>query len=255
IASRGWSFASAVPGQMTHLVANLTLDSANSYVMQGASCTQRKISMVLFVLPSIMLLVVIVVTVVIVMVIPIVVVVAIVEVVVVVVVPLDPVFLLVLSVFAKLAACAFKAIATLYENNSLVLKDTTESFRIQDRYGNNGMSNPIGGLDIKSDGEVVDLTGDEDPTDEDGDIGIGDSTGVSTPSSDEIFSGGKKLQESDIGGGTIAGKVIITWDGGMASYACIYRSSCKGGKNSMSKRYLVKLSEELGKMFLGEAWK
>ncbi|GJR10561.1 hypothetical protein Tco_0793213 [Tanacetum coccineum] len=29
VASRGWSFASAVPGQMTHLVAISTLDSAN----------------------------------------------------------------------------------------------------------------------------------------------------------------------------------------------------------------------------------
>ncbi|GJR90512.1 hypothetical protein Tco_0214523 [Tanacetum coccineum] len=84
--------------------------------------------------------------------------------------------------------------------------DTTESFRIQDRYGNNGMSNPIGGLDIK----VVDLTGDEDHTDEDADIGLGDSTGVLAPSSDEISLGRKKLWESDIGGGTIAGKAIIT---------------------------------------------
>ncbi|GKC22620.1 hypothetical protein Tco_1024770, partial [Tanacetum coccineum] len=85
VASRGWSFASAVPGQMTHLVASLTLDSANSCVMQGASCTQRKVSMVLFVLPSILLLAVIVVTVVIIVVILVVVVVAIVGVVVVVV--------------------------------------------------------------------------------------------------------------------------------------------------------------------------
>ncbi|GJZ00460.1 hypothetical protein Tco_0517889, partial [Tanacetum coccineum] len=98
VASRGWSFASAVPGQITHLVASLTLASANSGVMQGASCTQRKISMVLFsipfvlswggsisfdsFLPSILLLVVIVVTVVILLV----VVVAIVEVVIVVVI-------------------------------------------------------------------------------------------------------------------------------------------------------------------------
>ncbi|GJX20932.1 uncharacterized mitochondrial protein-like protein [Tanacetum coccineum] len=104
---------SDLPGSMTHLVANLTLDSASSCVMQGASCTQRKISMVLFVLPSILLSVVIVVTVVIVVVIPVVVVVAIVGVVFVIVVPLVPVFLLVLSVFAKLAACASKAAATL----------------------------------------------------------------------------------------------------------------------------------------------
>ncbi|GKA35369.1 hypothetical protein Tco_0721860 [Tanacetum coccineum] len=77
--------------------------------------------------------------------------------------------------------------------------------------------------------EVVDLTGDEDPTDEDVDIGLGDSTGVLAPSGDEISLGGKKLRESDIGGGTIAGKAIITWDSGMTSYAYIYGSSCKGG--------------------------
>nr|GEW62087.1 hypothetical protein [Tanacetum cinerariifolium] len=70
---------------MTHLVTSLTPDSANSCVMQGASCTQRKVSMVLFVLPYVLLLVVIVVTVVIIMVISVVVVVAIVGVVVVVV--------------------------------------------------------------------------------------------------------------------------------------------------------------------------
>nr|GEY86259.1 hypothetical protein [Tanacetum cinerariifolium] len=63
-------------GQMTYLVASLTHDSANSCVMQGASCTQRKIYM----------LVVIIVTVVIVVVILIVVVVAIVGVVIVVVI-------------------------------------------------------------------------------------------------------------------------------------------------------------------------
>ncbi|GJR33655.1 hypothetical protein Tco_1209339 [Tanacetum coccineum] len=74
-----------VPGPMTHLVASLAPNNANSYVMQGASCTQRKVSMVLFVLPSILLLVVIIVTVVIVVVIPVVVVVVIVGVVVVVV--------------------------------------------------------------------------------------------------------------------------------------------------------------------------
>nr|GEV18346.1 hypothetical protein [Tanacetum cinerariifolium] len=74
VASCGWSFASAVLDPMTHLVTSLTPDSANSCVMQGASCTQRKVSMVLFVLPSILLVVVIVVTVVIVVVISVVVV-------------------------------------------------------------------------------------------------------------------------------------------------------------------------------------
>ncbi|GJU35924.1 hypothetical protein Tco_1184278, partial [Tanacetum coccineum] len=61
----------------------------------------------------------------------------------------------------------------------------------------------------------VDLTGDEDPTDEDGDIGMGDSTGVSASLGGEIFSGGKKCQESNIGdsdntgdGGKIVGGAI-----------------------------------------------
>ncbi|GJT59591.1 hypothetical protein Tco_1003124 [Tanacetum coccineum] len=98
-----------------HLVSALGHDKlqtllAGCFPWLGASCTQRKVSMVLFVLPSILLLVVIVVTVVIVVVISVVVVVAIVGVVVVVVVPLVPVFL---SVFAMLAACASKAAATL----------------------------------------------------------------------------------------------------------------------------------------------
>ncbi|GJS94018.1 RNA-directed DNA polymerase, eukaryota [Tanacetum coccineum] len=73
------------------LVRSPTLDSANSCVMQGASCTQRKVSMVSFsrispnnFLSSILLVVVIIVTVVIVMVILIVVVFAIVGVVIVV---------------------------------------------------------------------------------------------------------------------------------------------------------------------------
>nr|GEW08789.1 retrovirus-related Pol polyprotein from transposon TNT 1-94 [Tanacetum cinerariifolium] len=109
IDSSGWSFVSAVLGQMTYLFANLTLDSANTCVMQGASCTQRKISMVLFsipfvlswggnissdsFLPSILLLVVIIVMVVIVVVILIVVVVVIVGVVIVVVIIMNYVLL------------------------------------------------------------------------------------------------------------------------------------------------------------------
>ncbi|GKF01263.1 hypothetical protein Tco_0028186 [Tanacetum coccineum] len=43
------SFVSAVPVQMTDFVASLTLDSAKSCVMQGASCTQRKVSSLSFV--------------------------------------------------------------------------------------------------------------------------------------------------------------------------------------------------------------
>ncbi|GJS46018.1 hypothetical protein Tco_0596139 [Tanacetum coccineum] len=64
----------------------------------------------------------------------------------------------------------------------------------------------------------VDLTGDEDPTDKVGDIGVSVSLG------DEIFLEGKKSQESNIGdsdntgdGGKTAGRAIITWGGGIAS--------------------------------------
>nr|GEU41567.1 hypothetical protein [Tanacetum cinerariifolium] len=49
----------------------------------------------------------------------------------------------------------------------------------RDIHGNNGMSDLIGGLDTKIHQSVVDLTGDEDPSDEDGGTGMVDSTGVS----------------------------------------------------------------------------
>ncbi|GKD83294.1 hypothetical protein Tco_1350133 [Tanacetum coccineum] len=80
IASSGWPFVSTVSGLMTHLVASLTLDSARSYVIQGTSFTQGKVSSIPIVfswggsispygfLPSILLLVVIIVAVVIVVV-------------------------------------------------------------------------------------------------------------------------------------------------------------------------------------------
>nr|GEW40522.1 hypothetical protein [Tanacetum cinerariifolium] len=48
-------------------------------------------------------------------------------------------------------------------------------------------------------GDVFDLIGDVDPTDEDRDIRMGDSIGVSASLDGEIFSGGKKCQESNIG--------------------------------------------------------
>ncbi|GKD90548.1 hypothetical protein Tco_1366055 [Tanacetum coccineum] len=44
VVSSGWSFVSAVPGQMTYPVTSSTLDSGRSYVMQGASFTQGTIS-------------------------------------------------------------------------------------------------------------------------------------------------------------------------------------------------------------------
>ncbi|GJS30922.1 hypothetical protein Tco_0491542, partial [Tanacetum coccineum] len=50
IASSGWPFVSAVPGQMTHLVASLTLDSARSYVMQVVVGEGSSIIKLLFVI-------------------------------------------------------------------------------------------------------------------------------------------------------------------------------------------------------------
>nr|GEU48126.1 hypothetical protein [Tanacetum cinerariifolium] len=67
----------------------------------------------------------------------------------------------------------------------------------------------------KSGGNMFDLIGDVDPTDEDEDIGMGDSTGISASLDGELFSGGKKCQESNIGdsdntgdGGKIVGRAI-----------------------------------------------
>ncbi|GJZ88352.1 hypothetical protein Tco_0660134 [Tanacetum coccineum] len=83
----------------------------------------------------------------------------------------------------------------------------------------------------------VDLIGDEDPTDEDGDIGMGDSTGVLVSLGGGISSGGKKSQESNIGdsgntrdGGKTGGGSIGACGGiggslAAALYACIYGSS------------------------------
>ncbi|GJW48163.1 hypothetical protein Tco_0079809 [Tanacetum coccineum] len=116
-------------------------------------------------------------------------------------------------------------------------------------------------------GGLVDLTGDENPTDKDGDIGMGDSIGVSMYLGGEISSRGIKSQESNIGdsdntrdGDTIVGEAIGVCSGGIgnslpvASYSCmisIYGSSCKGEKTSVAKRYLVKSFEESGEVFPG----
>ncbi|GKF48379.1 hypothetical protein Tco_0141630, partial [Tanacetum coccineum] len=75
VASSGWPFVSAVPSQMTHLVATLTLNNAMSYMMQVAFLTQGKASSIPTIfswgdsisldgfLPSILLLLVIIVAV------------------------------------------------------------------------------------------------------------------------------------------------------------------------------------------------
>nr|GEY30097.1 hypothetical protein [Tanacetum cinerariifolium] len=223
-----------VPGLMTHLVTSLTPDSANSYVMQGASCTQRKVSMVLFVLTSVLLLVVIIVTVVIVIVISIVVFVAIVRVVVFVVgsgvSSINKLSLVIIGSFScywsstcpGVAACASRAVAmllaTIYQMAARVINGATNvdvllggiysrqhrmriHKMIYSYHKNNGMSDPIGGLDIKSN---------EDTSDEDRGTGLGDSTRVSVS---------------------------------------------LGKKTSMSKRYLVKSFEDSEEMLPSEAEK
>nr|GEW18163.1 protein kinase superfamily protein [Tanacetum cinerariifolium] len=81
---------------------------------------------------------------------------------------------------------------------------------------------------------IVDLTGDEDPTDEDKDTEVGDSE-VSV-SLGEISLGGRKFQESSIGDSDNTG------DG----------DTTVGEKTSVAKRYLVKSSEELGELFPDE---
>nr|GEU77610.1 reverse transcriptase domain-containing protein [Tanacetum cinerariifolium] len=97
---------------------------------------------------------------------------------------------------------------------------------------------------IKSGGDVFDLIGDVDPTDEDGDIGMGDSTGVLASLDGKIFLGEKKCQESNIGdsdnsgdGCKIVGGAIGACsgiDGLLATtlYACI---SWKGEMASEAK--------------------
>nr|GEW07124.1 putative reverse transcriptase domain-containing protein [Tanacetum cinerariifolium] len=76
-------------------------------------------------------------------------------------------------------------------------------------------------------GDVVDLNGDED-----GDTGMGDLTGVLVSLGGEIFSKEKKSRESNISGsdntgdrGKTAGRAIIAWGGGIASYACMIYGS------------------------------
>ncbi|GJX72128.1 hypothetical protein Tco_0309299 [Tanacetum coccineum] len=137
---------------------------------------------------------------------------------------LGPVFLLGLSAFAMASACASRGAVTpsvisCQMAASVIVGAADFDKILDDKPGHNHGGYP---------GTEVDLTSDEDPTDEDGGTGMGDSTGVSMSLGDEISLGGKKSRKSNIGGGTIAGRAIITWGGGMASYACmtfIYGSS------------------------------
>ncbi|GKA00231.1 pre-mRNA-splicing factor ATP-dependent RNA helicase DEAH7 [Tanacetum coccineum] len=134
----------------------------------------------------------------------------------------------------KEAACAFKAIATLSATScrmaSLVMAGAADvdvllggiNQHKTRQYKKERSKNDI------AISQVVDLTGDENPTDEDVDIGLGDLTGVLAPSGDEISWMKENLRN---------------------------QTSMEYGNNSMSKRYLVKSSEELGEMFPGEVGK
>ncbi|GJS08894.1 hypothetical protein Tco_0365690 [Tanacetum coccineum] len=64
----------------------------------------------------------------------------------------------------------------------------------------------------ESGGDVFNLIGDVDPTDEDGDIGIGDSTGVLASLGGEIFSGGKKLARKTLLDGKSSYSLGFTFD-------------------------------------------
>nr|GEU83695.1 hypothetical protein [Tanacetum cinerariifolium] len=88
---------------------------------------------------------------------------------------------------------------------------------------------------IESGGDVFDLIGDVDPTYEDRDIGMGDSTGVSASLDGEIFLGRKKFRKSNIDGSD--------------------NTRDRGEIASKAKRYLVKSSKKSGEVFLGVAGK
>nr|GEY17339.1 hypothetical protein [Tanacetum cinerariifolium] len=188
----------SVFGQITYFVASPTLDSANSYVMQGAFYTQKKVSYIPFVfsilfvlrrggsmspdsfLPSILLLVVI-------------------------------IIMVVVTVVVVVAVGGVPSRWTLKRASELLDSSGTGSLPNGHGMIHNELSNSatIDLLKGYSGGGVVDLTDDKDPTDEDRDIGMGDLIGVL------VSLGGGISQESNIGdsdntgdGGTIVGDGI-----------------------------------------------
>ncbi|GJU91292.1 hypothetical protein Tco_1303715 [Tanacetum coccineum] len=178
-------FRGHFPGQMTHLVASLTLDSARSCVMQGAFLTQGKASSIPIVfswgdsispdgfLPFILLLFVIIVAVAIVVTVILVVVVS--------------------EGWAnefhqdKASSVRVPVVNFTLQSSVQLLQGNTDSVRLNQQMR---PTTPFIPLKLKvsnsakidsskgySGGGVVDLTGDEDPTDEDGDDGMGDPIG------------------------------------------------------------------------------
>nr|GEU84049.1 hypothetical protein [Tanacetum cinerariifolium] len=236
---------------MTYLIESLTLDSANPSVLQGASCTQRKVSVVSFgsissdsFLTSIMMLVVIMVTVfvVVVTVILVIVVIAIIGVVIVVMIIgivvvggvssiLKLLFLIIAVTFPSIllgnppmkTSMSFSKFGTMFEHKTanswnvlmlgvcipprqgIISQGTSSKCHFvflgialddklgyplmiisKDEYLTHSVPRELSG------GGVIDLTGDEDPTDEDGDTEMDDSTRVLASLSGEISSRGRK---------------------------------------------------------------
>nr|GEU75471.1 hypothetical protein [Tanacetum cinerariifolium] len=162
------------------------------WILVGASCTQRKISVVSFgsisydsFLTSILLLVVIMVTVVVVVVtvILVIVVIAIVGVVIVVVI---------IRIVVVIDGWAYASHQD--KASSVRALDDKLGYPLmiisKDEYLTHSVPRELSG-----DG-VIDLTGDEDPTNEDGDAKMDDSTGFLAPLGGEIFSRGRKSWES-----------------------------------------------------------
>ncbi|GJY92818.1 hypothetical protein Tco_0508600 [Tanacetum coccineum] len=147
-------------------------------------------------------------------------------------VPAGPVFLLGLLVLAIVAAYASRATATLSSTSFLMAAGSGVVIFPAD-VEVAGETHQRGNLVVY----VIDLIGDEDPTNEDGDIGMGDSTRVSVSLGGGISSGGKKYQESNIGdsgntgdgdktsGGSIGACGGIGGSLAAALYTCIYGSS------------------------------
>nr|GEV22153.1 hypothetical protein [Tanacetum cinerariifolium] len=151
VASSGWPFVFEVPGLMTHLVASLILDNTRSCVMQGESFTQGKASSI-------------------------------------------PIVFIVVGEGSSIIKLSFVIIVATakYQFYSFKLADEANSafrtFEIQ-RLASHKLfvatfscytSSTLSGVPIGiSGGGVVDLNGDEDPTDEEGDNDMGNLIGGS----------------------------------------------------------------------------
>nr|GFA22093.1 hypothetical protein [Tanacetum cinerariifolium]GFA23469.1 hypothetical protein [Tanacetum cinerariifolium]GFA23599.1 hypothetical protein [Tanacetum cinerariifolium] len=83
-----------------------------------------------------------------------------------------------------------------------------------------------------SSGGAVDLTGDEDPIDEDEDNGVGNSEVL--VSLGEISLGGRKSRESNIDEGKIVGGAIGACSGGIAIRSLRRRKGHEGGDGGAS---------------------